>query len=119
MRQLPIGKLLDELYDRDPARSFEHIAQEHEGRPFEANLRRSDEHLLPVELSLSRVTLPDDWFYVVVCRDISIRKEQEAALIELKTAWPNKWRCKAASCPRCWTPARWRWPISWTAICSR
>lgn len=86
MRQLPIGKLLDELHDRNPARSFEHIAQEHEGRPFEANLRRSDEHLLPVELSLSRVTLPDDWFYVVVCRDISIRKEQEAALIELKNS---------------------------------
>lgn len=86
VRQLPIGKLLDELYDRNPARSFEHIAQEHEGRPFEASLRRSDEHMLPVELSLSRVTLPDDWFYVVVCRDISIRKEQEAALIELKNS---------------------------------
>ena len=119
MRQLPIGKLLDELHDRDPARSFEHIAQEHEGRPFEANLRRSDEHLLPVELSLSRVTLPDDWFYVVVCRDISIRKEQEAALIELKNSLAEQVEVQSRQLSALLDASPMAMAYIVTAICSR
>ncbi|UTH76158.1 ATP-binding protein [Chromobacterium sp. IIBBL 290-4] len=86
LERLPAGVLFPELYNADPQHPFEQTAQHHEGRPFEATLLRSDEQSLPVELSLSRVILPDDWFYVAVCRDISIRKEQEEALIQLKNS---------------------------------
>lgn len=83
---LPIGSLLTELYSLDPSTSFETIAATREGQPFEAHLLCSDNRQMPVELSLSRVDVPDDSFYVVVCRDISLRKEQEAALIRLKNS---------------------------------
>ncbi|AXE29655.1 histidine kinase [Chromobacterium phragmitis] len=86
LENLPVGVLFPELYNASPEHAFEHTAQRHEGRPFEAHLSRSDAQHLPVELSLSRVVMPDDWFYVTVCRDISRRKEQEEALIKLKNS---------------------------------
>ncbi|OHX15417.1 hypothetical protein BI343_01600 [Chromobacterium amazonense] len=86
LEHLPVGVLFPELYSRNPNQSFEQTAVEHEGRPFEASLLRSDGQLLPVELSLSRVVMPDDWFYVTVCRDITVRKQQEEALIRLKNS---------------------------------
>ncbi|OHX12371.1 ATP-binding protein [Chromobacterium sphagni] len=86
LENLPVGVLFPELYNPDPNSVFEQIARQHEGRPFETSLLRSDELQLPVELSLSRVVMPDDWFYVTVCRDISLRKEQEEALIRLKNS---------------------------------
>ncbi|AUH53290.1 histidine kinase [Chromobacterium sp. ATCC 53434] len=86
LENLPVGVLFPALYQAAPERSFEQMARQHEGRPFEAALLRSDEQQLPVELSLSRVVMPDDWFYVAVCRDISLRKEQEEALIRLKNS---------------------------------
>ncbi|POZ59958.1 ATP-binding protein [Chromobacterium alticapitis] len=86
LENLPVGVLFPELYSRAPNQSFEQTAQLHEGRPFEASLLRSDGQLLPVELSLSRVVMPDDWFYVTVCRDITVRKKQEEALIRLKNS---------------------------------
>ncbi|OVE46193.1 hypothetical protein CBW21_19910 [Chromobacterium violaceum] len=86
LENLPAGVLFPELYNPEPDHPFEQTAQRHEGRPFEASLLRSDAQKLPVELSLSRVVMPDDWFYVTVCRDISRRKEQEEALIRLKNS---------------------------------
>ncbi|MEN7433461.1 ATP-binding protein [Chromobacterium sp. TRC.1.1.SA] len=86
LENLPVGVLFPELYTPEPSPPFEQTAQRHEGRPFEASLLRSDAQRLPVELSLSRVVMPDDWFYVTVCRDISRRKEQEEALIRLKNS---------------------------------
>jgi PAS domain S-box-containing protein len=82
---LPAGALFPVLYDsRQP--HFEAIAANYEGMPFESQLVRNDDSKIPVELSLSLVSLPDDLFYLVVCRDISLRKEQEAALIRLKNS---------------------------------
>ncbi|QEL57001.1 ATP-binding protein [Chromobacterium paludis] len=86
LENLPAGVLFPELYSRNRNQAFEQIAQLHEGRPFESTLLRSDGQLLSVELSLSRVIMPDDWFYVTVCRDISQRKAQEEALIRLKNS---------------------------------
>ncbi|MBA4707610.1 sensor histidine kinase [Aquitalea aquatica] len=86
IEHLPVGSLLTELYSLSPSISFESIAAAREGRTFEAHLLRSDNSQMPVELSLSRVEAPDDSFYVAVCRDISLRKEQEAALIRLKNS---------------------------------
>ncbi|MBW7568912.1 PAS domain S-box protein [Chromobacterium subtsugae] len=86
LENLPAGVLFPDLYNPDPGHAFEQTASQHEGRPFETRLLRSDEQQLPVELSLSRVVMPDDWFYVTVCRDISRRKEQEEALIQLKNS---------------------------------
>ncbi|WP_159879762.1 MULTISPECIES: ATP-binding protein [Aquitalea] len=86
IEHLPVGSLLTELYSLNPSISFEAIAAAREGRPFEAHLLCSDNRHMPVELSLSRVEVPDDSFYVAVCRDISLRKEQEAALIRLKNS---------------------------------
>ncbi|BEV72838.1 MULTISPECIES: ATP-binding protein [unclassified Paludibacterium] len=82
---LTIGSLFPELYDSSK-QNFTAIAANFEGMPFEAQLIRNDTSKLPVELSLSQVTLPDDQFYLLVCRDISVRKEQEAALIRLKNS---------------------------------
>ena len=84
IEHLPVGSLLTELYSLNV--DFESIAAAREGRPFEAHLLCSDNRQMPVELSLSRVEVPDDSFYVAVCRDISLRKEQEAALIRLKNS---------------------------------
>jgi len=84
--RLPVSALFSELYDNQHQRGFEAVAANFEGMPFEAQLIRSDSSLLPVELSLSRVILPDDLLFLVVCRDISIRKEHEAALIRLKNS---------------------------------
>ncbi|MBV8680732.1 MAG: PAS domain S-box protein [Aquitalea sp.] len=84
IEHLPVGSLLAELYSL--SLSFEFIATSHEGHPFEAHLLRSNNSQMPVELSLSRVDMPDDSFYVAVCRDITLRKEQEAALIRLKNS---------------------------------
>jgi|GEM_PF-3290086 len=86
IEHLPVGSLLTELYSLNSGISFEAIAASREGHPFEASLLRSDNSQMPVELSLSRVETPDDSFYVAVCRDISQRKEQEAALIRLKNS---------------------------------
>ncbi len=86
IEHLPVGSLLAELYSLTPGLNFEAIANKRAGRPFEAHLLRSDNIQMPVELSLSRVDMPDDSFYVAVCRDITQRKEQEAALIRLKNS---------------------------------
>jgi PAS domain S-box-containing protein len=86
LARLPISALFSELYDSTRERDFESVATNFEGMPFEAQLIRGDASTLAVELSLSRVVLPDDRFFLVVCRDISIRKEQEAALIRLKNS---------------------------------
>jgi PAS domain S-box-containing protein len=82
---LPVGALFPVLYDSSRP-YFATIAADYEGMPFESQLVRNDDSRIPVELSLSRVTLPDDLFYLVICRDISVRKEQEAALIRLKNS---------------------------------
>ncbi|MBV8046031.1 MAG: PAS domain S-box protein [Paludibacterium sp.] len=82
---LTIGALFPELYDSHQ-QHFSTIAANFEGLLFEAQLIRNDSSKLPVELALSRVTLPDDQFYLLVCRDISVRKAQEAALIRLKNS---------------------------------
>lgn len=86
LEHLPVSTLFNELYDSKHQRNFEAVATNFEGMPFEAQLIRNDTSILPVEISLSRVVLPDDRFFLVVCRDISIRKEQEAALIRLKNS---------------------------------
>ncbi|WP_028536056.1 ATP-binding protein [Paludibacterium yongneupense] len=86
LTDLPIGTLLVELYDHTHSQSFEDMASSYGGLPFEANLVLGDSSQLPVELSLSRVVLPDDVFYVALCRDISARKAHEAALIRLKNS---------------------------------
>ncbi len=83
---LPIGVLLSELYRTDGRAGFRTLAMRHAGYPFEAHLVRNDNSRLPVEVTLSQVILPNDRFYVAVCRDISVRKEQEAALIRLKNS---------------------------------
>lgn len=84
--QMPIGSLLSELYSFNGAKSFDQIANERAGLPFEAKLLRKNDTPLTLELSLSRVNMPDDFFYVAVCRDISARKAQEADLIRLKNS---------------------------------
>lgn len=86
LEKLAVSSLFSEFYDNTHLHDFESVAANFEGMPFEAELIRSDASTLPVELSLSRVILPDDRFFLVVCRDISIRKEQEAALIRLKNS---------------------------------
>jgi PAS domain S-box-containing protein len=86
LEHLPAASLFPELYDNERQHNFELVASRFEGMPFEAQLVRGDSSKLPVELSLSRVVLPDDLFFLVVFRDISIRKEQEAALIRLKNS---------------------------------
>jgi PAS domain S-box-containing protein len=86
LTHLPIGTLLVELYDHTHSQSFEDMASSYGGLPFEANLVLGDNTQLPVELSLSRVVVPEDVFYVALCRDISARKEHEAALIRLKNS---------------------------------
>lgn len=83
---LAIGALFPELYDSQHQLRFEALASRFEGLPFETVLVRGDESKLSVELSLSRVVLPDDQFFLLVCRDITVRKEQEAALIRLKNS---------------------------------
>jgi len=84
--QLPICSIFAELYNDNPSQDFGAFAVAFESMPFEAQLICSDRSTLPVELSLSRVILPDDLFFLVVCRDIRVRKQQEAALIELKNS---------------------------------
>jgi len=81
---LPISSIFSELYNSNPAQDFGAFVVTYEEMPFEAQLICSDHSMLPVELSLSRVNLPDDLFFLVVCRDIRLRKQQEAALIQLK-----------------------------------
>jgi len=83
---LPVGVLFSELYDSNRQYNFQAIASNFEGMPFEAQLICSSTRKLPVELSLSRVVLPDDMFFMAVFRNISVRKEQEAALIRLKNS---------------------------------
>lgn len=80
----PLATLFPDWYDPERSRPFGQIAAEHEGAPFEALLRCEDQSRLPVELTLSRVDLPDDTCFLLVCRNIRLRKEQEAALLELK-----------------------------------
>lgn len=82
---LPVGALFPVLYDANQPH-FETLAAQYVGMPFESQLVRNDDSKIPVELSLSKVSLPDDQFYLVICRDISVRKEQEAALIRLKNS---------------------------------
>ncbi|WP_230369964.1 PAS domain-containing protein [Paludibacterium denitrificans] len=86
LEQLPLGVLLPDFYRLPGEQPFAQMADQHEGTPFETELTRSDQHPLPVELTLNHVVMPNDCFYVAVCRDISLRKQQEAALINLKNS---------------------------------
>ncbi|GGY29789.1 sensor histidine kinase [Paludibacterium paludis] len=86
LESLPAGSVLPDLYDATGLIHFEALAEALGRQPFEGHLVRSDGSQLEVEMSLSRVDMPDDPFYLVVCRDISVRKEKEAALINLKNS---------------------------------
>ncbi len=83
---LPVGSLLPELYDVSGVIQFAALADALGRQPFEGHLIRHDNSSLSIELSLSHVTVPDEPFYLAVCRDISLRKEKEAALISLKNS---------------------------------
>ncbi|SMF55704.1 sensor histidine kinase [Pseudogulbenkiania subflava] len=80
----PLASLFPDWVDPARHRPFDQIAAEHAGAPFEAQLRCEDGSRLPVELTLSQVDQPDDTCFLLVCRNIRQRKEQEAALLALK-----------------------------------
>ncbi|WP_024304459.1 ATP-binding protein [Pseudogulbenkiania sp. MAI-1] len=82
----PLATLFPDWYDPERSRPFAQIAAESDGAPFEAQLRCEDGSRLPVELTLSRVDQPDDTCFLLVCRNIRQRKEQEAALLELQSS---------------------------------
>ncbi|HJU49196.1 MAG TPA: ATP-binding protein [Pseudogulbenkiania sp.] len=80
----PLAALFPDWGGPEQDRPFGLIAAEHEGAPFEAQLLCEDGGRLPVELTLSRVDQPDDTCFLLVCRNIRQRKEQEAALLALQ-----------------------------------
>ena len=82
--QLPAGALISELHHPD-GQGFAGHVEALLGAPFEAMLICDQSFMLQVELSLSRIQ-PDEApvLYLVVCRNIAVRKAREAALIRLK-----------------------------------
>jgi len=52
------------------------------GETFEMQAKRKDDTEFPIEVSLSRVKIRDQWYSVGIMRDITERKEAEEAVLE-------------------------------------
>lgn len=81
-----IGNILVEFKPPTLQHHFADYAVDFEGLPFETYLMHPDGSELPIELTLCRVNLPEGLFFLLVCRDISVRKQQEAEFIRQKNS---------------------------------
>jgi PAS domain S-box-containing protein len=59
------------------------------GKILEMPGRHRDGHQVMVELSLSALERPDGWYAVGVMRDVTARKQAEAALLRSEAKWRN------------------------------
>ncbi|MFA7243211.1 MAG: diguanylate cyclase [Sulfuricellaceae bacterium] len=67
---------------------FTHTGSEHTGKTTELTAQRRDGKEIPVEVSLSAVSVHGQWNAIGILRDISERKGAEAALQKLATTDP-------------------------------